>query len=242
MVDLKRRLIGVWTSGGAAARTARAALLPFSALYRAVSSARGMLYDRRVLPVYQSSIPVVSVGNLTVGGTGKTPISAWIAREILERGRVPAIVLRGYGADEPGVHAVLNPGVQIVVSADRVHAIARAAAQGADVAVLDDAFQHRRVRREVDLVLVSAERWTARRHLLPAGPWREPITSLARATAAVVTRKSASAEHAASVARALERVIGGEHIASVAFALGDLRSIRGESRPLAAVKNARVLA
>ncbi|MEP6689957.1 MAG: tetraacyldisaccharide 4'-kinase [Gemmatimonadaceae bacterium] len=242
MADERRGAERVWYGDDVLARAARLALSPLALGYRGVIALRNTGFDVGLLRSSLPPIPALSVGNLTVGGTGKTPFTAWMTTRLIDAGARPAIVLRGYGADEPGVHAVLNPGVQIVVAADRVRGIARAAEQGADVAVLDDAFQHRRVRRDVDLVLVSAERWYEHRHLLPAGPWREPLSSLARATAAVVTRKSASAERAASVASALERAIGGARIATVAFALGELRSIRGDGRPLAELNGVRVLA
>src|SRR5690348_7442624 len=125
-------------------------------------------------------LPTLSVGNVTVGGTGKTPVAAWIAAELIDRGARPAIVLRGYGDDEPLVHARLNPDVPVIVAPDRLEGIARAAASGADVAVLDDAFQHRRAQRTADIVLVSAERWTRTPRLLPAGPWRESLRALRR--------------------------------------------------------------
>ena len=89
----------------------------------------------------------MSVGNLTVGGTGKTPIAAWIAAGLLARDAHPAIVLRGYGGDETLVHKRLNPTIPVITNADRVAGVIEAQRQGADVAVLDDAFQHRRVQR-----------------------------------------------------------------------------------------------
>ena len=98
------------------------------------------------------------------------------------RGAQPAVVLRGYGEDEPLVHERLNPSIPVIVNPDRARAVALAAARGATIAVLDDAFQHRAIRRDADLVLVSADRWTPDVRVLPAGPWREPLTALRRAT------------------------------------------------------------
>lgn len=183
----------VWYDRGALANAARAVLAPFERVFGAVVGAREIMYDAGWLPVRETPIPVVSVGNLSVGGTGKTPVAAWIAGELAARGARPAVVLRGYGADEPLVHQVLNPTVPVIVNADRAAGVMEAARGGADVAVLDDAFQHRRVRRVADLVLVSADRWTSNLRLLPAGPWREPLRALRRATMIIVTRKAASA-------------------------------------------------
>src|SRR3954470_7648563 len=130
-------------------------------MFGAVVGARDILYDAGWLPAAATSIPAVSIGNLTVGGTGKTPIAAWVARGLALRGAHPAVILRGYGDDEPLVHARLNPDIPVVTGADRVVTVNEAARRGADIAVLDDAFQHRRVQRMADLVLVSADRWTA---------------------------------------------------------------------------------
>ncbi len=187
----ERVLDNVWESGQLAARAARAVLTPFGWLYGAVVSVRNAAFDRGVLSTNAVALPTVSVGNLTVGGTGKTPVSAWLVGQLRARGMRPAIVLRGYGGDEPIVHARLNPGVPVIVGANRVEGIARAKAGGATIAVLDDGFQHRRAHRDVDIVLLSADRFGPVR-TLPAGPWREPLASLGRAQFIAVTRKSAS--------------------------------------------------
>jgi tetraacyldisaccharide 4'-kinase len=151
-------------------------------------------------------VRVVSVGNLAVGGTGKTPLAAWVARVLADGGLSVALVARGYGKDELMLHRRWNPDVRIVADPDRVAGVRRALTQGADVAVLDDGFQHRRLARDLDLVLLAAEDpYPAR--LLPGGPFREGPESLARAHAVVVTRRTATAEEARSVARR----VGGEH-------------------------------
>src|SRR6185312_3859607 len=181
----------VWYGRDAVATATRTALLPFERLFGGIVGARDILYDAGWLPALETPIPAVSVGNLTVGGTGKTPISAWLAQGLAARGARPAIVLRGVGGDEPLVHRALNPTIPVVVGADRVAAVREAAAAGADIAVLDDAFQHRRVQRAADLVLISADRWTDDVRLLPAGPWREPLRAIRRATLVIVTRKAA---------------------------------------------------
>ena len=203
----------LWYGRGAAAEMTRILLTPAERVFSGVAGVRDMLYEAGWLPTHEPAIPAVSVGNLTVGGTGKTPVAAWIARELAARGAHPAIVLRGYGEDEPLVHRTLNPDIPVVVGADRVEAIARAKGMGADVAVLDDAFQHRRVRRVADFVLVSADRWTATVRLLPAGPWREPLRAARRATLIIVTRKAATDaavdavnQRLATVARQVPRV------------------------------------
>ena len=189
----------VWFGNDLLARAARIALKPSELLYRATVGVRESLYDAGVLATHEPVLPTLSVGNVTVGGTGKTPVAAWIASELVARGERPGIVLRGYGEDEPLVHARLNAAVPVVVSADRVAGIAMARDAGATVAVLDDGFQHRRVSRVADIVLVSADQWSPSPRLLPAGPWREPLDALQRATIILVTRKAASDEEVDAV-------------------------------------------
>jgi tetraacyldisaccharide 4'-kinase len=209
-----------------------------------VVAARNALYDRGTLRAHGTSIPVVSVGNLTVGGTGKTPVSAWIAGELARRGAAPAIVLRGYGDDEPLVHAVLNPAFPVVVSADRTKGVAEAAARGATVAVLDDAFQHRRVARDADIVLVAADGWSIPRRLLPGGPWREPLEALRRADLAVITSKAATQIEVDAVRMAIAHAAPGVPVAGLSLGLGDLLRFGdpGARLPLGGLAGANVLA
>jgi tetraacyldisaccharide 4'-kinase len=190
----------LWESPAFAARLARLALTPASWGYGAVVALRNAAYDAGWLRSHPLALPALSVGNLTVGGTGKTPVSAFIAARLAERGARPAIVMRGYGGDESLVHAKLNPGIPVVITPDRVLGAARARAEGCTVAVLDDAFQHRRALRDADIVLLAADFASGMRippvRLLPAGPWREPLGALRRASLIVVTRKHASRERA----------------------------------------------
>src|SRR4051812_46970228 len=160
----------VWYGDSPGAKLGRAALWPAEHLYAAAVRLRGAMYDRGLLGITEAPVPVLSVGNLTVGGTGKTPVAAWAVARLRERGAHPAVVLRGYGDDEPLVHERLNPGTTVVRDADRVRGSRTAHAIGADCVVLDDAFQHRRIARTADWVLVSAERVARTTHVLPAGP------------------------------------------------------------------------
>lgn len=193
---------GIWYGHGVAARAARAALTPASWLYRAGLQVRSRKY-RDSAAVHDSPLPAVSIGNLTVGGTGKTPVAAWAASVLRARGARPAIVMRGYGDDEPLVHARLNEDVPVIVDPDRVAGAQAARLAGADCVILDDAFQHRRIARVSDWVLVSADQWSDDLRLLPAGPLREPIDGLTRANVLLVTRKHASRARAESIGEAL---------------------------------------
>jgi tetraacyldisaccharide 4'-kinase len=248
-----RGLERLWFAPGPAAGAARLALTPLAWLYAGAVAVRGALYDSGVFPTRVPALPAVSVGNLTVGGTGKTPVAAWLAAELAGRGAHPAIVLRGYGEDEPLVHRQLNPQVPVIVAPDRLAGIARAAAAGADLAVLDDAFQHRRAARVADVVLVSADRWTSHQRLLPAGPWREPLRSLRRASLVIITRKARTAAEAEALSAALGRVAPGVARAVVHLAPGALERVgeggeggegarEEETAPITSLTGERVLA
>jgi tetraacyldisaccharide 4'-kinase len=233
----------VWYDDDALARAARLALAPLSLIYRAASAARGAMFDAGLAPAHRTAIPAISIGNLTVGGTGKTPVSAWIAGALRTRGARPGIVLRGYGDDEPKVHAVLNPDVPVIVEPDRVAGVAAAARQGCDLAVLDDAFQHRRAHRVLDIVLLAADRWPTNPRALPAGPFRELPPALARASHAFVTRKAADAATAERVASIAARFVPGARIAILALVPDALHAWSGdEALPLDVLGGARVLA
>ncbi len=182
----------VWYGRGPLSGMARGALRPASWLYSQIVQRRNARYDARLARA--TAIPALSVGNLTVGGTGKTPVAAWCVQQLRAKGARPAIVLRGVGDDEWRVHGVLNRGIPVVVSPDRVNGSFVAKTKGADVVVFDDAFQHRQADRIADIVLLSADRWTGSVRSLPAGPFREPLSSLVRAHAIVVTNKAAAPE------------------------------------------------
>lgn len=242
--DPLRHWVAEWWAGrgGVAGRLLSGLLLPTEAAFRAGVALRALGYRHGWLRVERAPVPVISVGNLAVGGTGKTPISAWLVRLLAEMGRSPALVLRGYGEDETLLHRELNPDVPVFVAERRIQGARAAASAGRDVVVLDDGFQHRALFRDLDVVLVAAERWHGSRRLLPRGPWREGEQGLARADVVLVTRKSASEEAAASVERDLRAFAPGAlivrgHIAP-RFLLPlhpgagcetDLATLRGES-------------
>lgn len=237
----------VWYGRGPGPVLARAALWVPSLLFRLGVAVRNALYDARLLPIRDAGMPVISVGNLTVGGTGKSPVAAWLAGQLTARGARPAIVLRGYGDDEPEVHRRLNPGLLVIASPDRARGIARARDGGATIVVLDDAFQHRRVARSADIVLVAADHGLDHARPLPAGPYRELPGALRRASLVLVTRKTATMERAVDVLAAA-RAVGGIEGAVVSLAPGALRAVRGANeadseaeRPLSDLGGRRVL-
>ncbi|HEU4747971.1 MAG TPA: tetraacyldisaccharide 4'-kinase [Gemmatimonadaceae bacterium] len=243
MTDARTALARLWTGTGKRARLARTILSPLTQAYGAVVKGRGLLYDRGLLKAHDVSVPVVSVGNLTVGGTGKTPVAAWLAGQLVERGANPAIVLRGYGGDETLVHQRLNETISVIECPDRVRGMRDAIAEAADVIVLDDAFQHRRAARDADIVLIDADTWTEARRLLPAGPWREPLTAARRASLIIITRKTASEDAVNAVKQALSLAAPRVPSASLLLAPGALRSTTtGQTMPLHALDGADVTA
>jgi tetraacyldisaccharide 4'-kinase len=243
VVDTRGVLETVWYGRGKLPRTARALLAPAEMLYRAVVATRGMLYDRGVFAAENFSVPVLSIGNLSVGGTGKTPVAAWCAQRLAAKGMRPGIVLRGYGGDETIVHRRLNEGIPVIAAAERVRGIREAIAQGVDAVVLDDAFQHRRAARDADIVLVNADVWSGPPRLLPAGPWREPLRSARRANLAIITRKTADKATVEDVRRALANAAPRVRVATVHLAPGELRSTStGQSLPLRVLDGADLTA
>ena len=233
----------IWYGAGLGARVARAALAPASWIFRAGVALRAWRFARTPGAEQEPLIPALSVGNITVGGTGKTPVAAWAAEALLARGASPAIVMRGYGGDEPLVHLRLNPRAPVIVDADRVHGAARARDAGADCIILDDAFQHRRIARVSDWVLISAERWRDDLRLLPAGPLREPLAALARADILIVTRKSASCAEADAIADRLSAQFPHLGVAICHLSLESVVDVRtGDRHPVTWLAGRRVVA
>src|SRR5947207_2248857 len=183
----------LWWSGAAPARAARGMLLPFAFVYRTIMSARAKAYARGWLRQRPLPLPAVAIGNLAVGGAGKTPLAAWVAGYFARRGVKPGILLRGYRGDEQAVHQRLVPNAIVVPDPDRLAGARKAREQGARVLVLDDAYQRLNVGRDINIAVVSTES-SPPRHVawpLPAGPWREDWSALGRADVIVVTRRRA---------------------------------------------------
>ncbi|MBU6367402.1 MAG: tetraacyldisaccharide 4'-kinase [Gemmatimonadetes bacterium] len=220
----------VWYDDGLAARAGRALLQPAAWLYGRAVAARTARFDRGAELLddgVPTPVPALSVGNLTVGGTGKTPVASWVASTLLQRGAAPAILLRGYGDDEWRVHERLNPRAPVFIGADRLASMRAAASRGCDCVVLDDAFQHRRAPRVVDWVLVSADRWPHVARLLPAGPFREPLDAVRRASALLVTVKAAPDRRVDEVAARLAEVAPKVPRAIVRLVQGQLHRVAG---------------
>jgi len=178
--------------------------------------------------VRSAMVPIISVGNLSAGGVGKSPHVRCIVQILKSLGKRPAIVMRGYGSkidgvsDEQAEHRAETEGVPVVAHPNRYEAVTRVLATTtprADVAVLDDGFQHRKLRRDLDLVLIDATRSPFSDRLLPAGWLREPVSSLARASAVILTHADIPSEGALTQLRMdVERVTGSRPIAETRHA------------------------
>jgi tetraacyldisaccharide 4'-kinase len=169
--------------------------LPFALLYYVAVTARNALYDMRLLRDARVRAPVISVGNLTVGGTGKTPLVIALANRAVAAGKKVAIVARGYGAvadehgrpDEVALMASRCPGAMVVVVPDKLMGARQAVAQGAELVIVDDGMQHRRLHRDLEIVLIDARAPFGSGMVLPVGALREPASGVARADVLVLT-------------------------------------------------------
>lgn len=240
--DTHRFIRWLWTSRRFEAKVARLPLLPAAALWRGGMALRELAYRRQWLPSHDLPLPTVAVGNLTVGGSGKTPVAIWIARHYVGRGLTPGILLRGYGGDETQVHRRSVPEAAVVADPDRVAGARVAVAQGAQVLVLDDAFQRLDVRRDLNIAVVAAETTRAVRWPVPAGPWREGVAALERADAVIITRKRATREAAEALASELAPLVDGP-VAIVQLGLVRLDGlVSGRSVAAATLAGRRVVA
>ncbi|MHB1157681.1 MAG: tetraacyldisaccharide 4'-kinase [Phycisphaerales bacterium] len=188
-------------------RSPRAALFRSAAgaaepVYDLAVRCRNAMFDRGIRKSHRVHVPVVSVGNITTGGTGKTPMVMEVVSMLRQLGAAPGVLTRGYKADggcfsdEAELMKWKLPDVPVVVNADRVAGAKRIEQElpGVNVIVLDDGFQHRRIARDIDIVLIDATCPFGYDHLLPRGMLREPPEGLSRATAVIVTKCDAGDE------------------------------------------------
>ncbi len=187
----------------------------FSSIYGKITGLRNILYEKGVLEVFDTRVRVISVGNITAGGTGKTPLVAYIAGVLAERGEKVCVLTRGYGRIDPKKRVVVTDGERIlsdaehsgdepfelankllgraiiIADADRVAAAKWALRKsGVTVFLLDDGFQHRKIKRDLDIVCIDATDILKDAKLLPAGRLREPLSQLQRADTVVITRSN----------------------------------------------------
>ena len=235
LAERAARLITRWADGttpnGAMENVAAAGLRAASLPYRVGAALRGATYDAGIAATYEAGCPVISIGNLSAGGTGKTPVVIETATLLREAGVRVVVVSRGYGreggeratrivsdgeqvllspaksGDEPWVMANRLAGVPVVVGGDRVDAARMAVRDcGAQAIVLDDGFQHRRLERDCDIVLWDALRPASAAALLPRGLLREGLRALKRAHAVLFTRCNLATDSLKTIKRRMKRI------------------------------------
>lgn len=194
MNRLHTRVLSVWQRRGVLAWM----LTPLAAIFCALVYLRRLMYRHNILRAKHPGAPVIVVGNITVGGSGKTPLTIWLARHLQARGWRPAVVTRGYGragsetlrvdahsdprlaGDEPVLIAAMA-GCPVIVDARRARAARIAVAEhGADIVLSDDGLQHYALAREIEIAVSDGERGFGNGWCLPAGPLREPVRRLGR--------------------------------------------------------------
>lgn len=237
---------------GVLAEFARAALAALSVPYRFAVTLRNWWYTCVPGTRRRAALPVISIGNLTAGGTGKTPVSAMVTDLLLQRGRRVAVILRGYKgrpiqfdndqrsraadqwrmeSDEAEVLRRRCPAARVILNPDRVAAARQAVTERCNVAVLDDGFQHRRIRRELDIVLIDATNPFGYARLLPRGLLREPIRALRRADLIILTRTDQADETSkALLQRTLRKASGGKPVVHAIHRIAGFLDIK--SRPV----------
>ncbi|MDN3555657.1 tetraacyldisaccharide 4'-kinase [Halomonas maura] len=231
------------------------ALRPLEALYRLAVARRARAYAEGRRDVWRAPVPVVVVGNITLGGTGKSPLVAWLARHLQARGWSPGILSRGYGGrsahyplcltdqtsaaasgDEPRMLAD-QTGVPVVVDPDRPRGARRLLEEGCDILLSDDGLQHLGLGRDLEILVVDGHRGLGNGRCLPAGPLREPAGRLASVDAVVVNgeprRPLPTGGHAMTLEPIAWRSLAGGQRHAVApppFA-GEVHAVAGIGRP-----------
>lgn len=241
--DLARR---AWEPGAKGlARWLSGAALPQSWLYTGIVAGRARAYGSGRKVSNLAPMPVISVGNLAAGGTGKTPLTLHLAQGLINRGLKPAVLTRGYGGkagegplvvtpgmdpaltgDEPLEMAALS-GLTVIAGSNRSAGAELAAEMGADVCLLDDGFQHLRLARDLNIALLDAAHPFGNRRCLPAGPLREPVAALHRADLFILTR--AHAGDVAAVRAELESRFPGRPVLAARHTVTELTDGQGRS-------------
>jgi tetraacyldisaccharide 4'-kinase len=197
-------------SGGMPDPVFRALLSAASAFYRLGIILVEAGYSSGIRKRTAVDVPVISVGNITLGGTGKTPFTLFVADRLLSAGRRPAVLTRGYGGDENRMMRRQRPDIRVVMDRDRRRGAGKAVAAGADVLVMDDGFQHRTLDRDLDIVLVDAVKVFGNGSLVPRGTLRELPSALGRADMVVLTKTDMAGKAGTDRAEEAVRAAAGE--------------------------------
>jgi len=171
----------------------------------------------------RAPIPIISVGGLTAGGSGKTPVSAALARHLADTGSSAAVLTAGLD-DEATLHSTWNPDIPVLGGRNRLELARQAMDHGATVALLDSGFQHVRLERDLDIVAISAD-YTGSKLRLPAGPFRERWEAVARADAVILVRRHATSAVVAHLAVAIQQSFPWVEIAEARIISSELRPV-----------------
>ena len=226
-------------------------LRPAALFYHVIVQLRNALFDRHLFKTWNSPVPVVSIGNLSAGGTGKTPLVEWVVKYYLSIGCTPAIVSRGYRRESKGVQLVSdgqrimlgsreagdetamlawnNPNAIVIVAEKRKDAVTylvkRFAKRLPSVIILDDAFQHRQIQRELNIAVINASEPFLKAKMLPEGRMREPLKNLTRADL-IVLNKISDPQKAEAIEKKLEKT--GKPVIKARLATAELVCFSGE--------------
>ena len=235
-------------------------LLPISWLFRAAVAFRRVLYRKGLLASSHPGVPVIVVGNLNAGGSGKTPFVVWLVEWLRSQGYCPGVISRGYGRSDTAILCVhssslaaevgdepllihVKAGVPVAVGANRLDAARLLLARnpGVDIIVSDDGLQHYRLRRDLELVLADANNLFGNGWLLPAGPLREPVSRLSEAGALILTERNGKAKDLLTgipvfsvrhEPAGFRNLTNGSHAASLPYVPGRMtEAVSGIARP-----------
>ncbi len=226
-------------------------LVSLSKIYAFIVWVRNKLYDKGfLLKTYRADVPVISVGNLTTGGTGKTPLVIWLCNYLTRSGYKCGVLTRGYKlrksgfSDEPAMLAKACSETTVIIEPDRVAGAQKAVKNSlCNVLVMDDGFQHRRLRRDIDIVAIDATEPFGYDRLLPAGLLREPASALFRADAVVITRyNQSSPEQIAKIRQAVRQYKPDIPVAMAVHKPARVHIIKGPEIPLEQLSGKKVYA
>ncbi len=223
-------------------------LLLFAFLYQLLLRLWELLWQTGFFRSKKVSLPVISVGNITLGGTGKTPFVKWLVTQLASRGKKAAVLTRGYKklskgfSDEALELRKAFPDVPVLIGRDRVALAQKADSAKVDALILDDGFQHRRMRRDLDIVLIDATNPFGNGRLLPRGILREGLSSLRRADLLVLTRTEGSAEKLNGLERSLKKYAPNAPILFSTHHLNGFYEAKTEKKiPLEALRNEKII-
>ena len=193
---------------------AKLCLLASSRVYGILIALHHFFYKVNLLKSYKVPIAVLSVGNITLGGTGKTPFTIMLAERLASKNKKPAILIRGYGEDEwiMTQDRLEKTGVKVFVGRDRVRFAKEALLGGAGTIILDDGFQHRRLRRDLDIVLIDSANPFGNGSLFPRGILREPLDNLKRADVIVLTKADKGRAGVSALEEKIKKIAPGKNI------------------------------